>query len=46
MNGYRDGLMGIKDPQIQTRDQEAVFHIESNKYVNKSPRQVCSDEKQ
>lgn len=46
MHGYRDELMEIKDPQIQNRCQEAVFHAGSNKYVNKSPRQVFSDDKQ
>lgn len=46
MSGYRDEFMEIKYPQIQNRCQEAVFHTESNKYGNESPRQVCSDEKQ
>lgn len=46
MHGCRDELMEIKDTQIQNRCQEAVFHAERKEYVNKSPRQVCSDEKQ
>lgn len=38
--------MKIKDPQIQNRCQEAVFHAESSGYVNMSPRRFCWDEKQ
>ena len=46
MRGYRDELMEIKDPQILNRCQEAVFHSESNEYVNKSLGKVCSGDKQ